>query len=357
MGIKQKTNLLIYLLVSLASVFAWRLALFPRITRPAGRTGVAIIGAGLEVQELVAEVNGNTRYHLEFRVVAEPHILVRGGWDEFVQNLTRSGSSLLVVDRENEAVRALLPRLYELTFVRHQIQFVDFNRMYEEVFDRVPLSLLRYEWFLEHITQDEAGFYSFCKRLIDLAGGVVMGIITLVATPFVYVAMRVEGSGPLFIAQERLGEGRGRMRAYKFRSMRFNNAASSDWVGEEKENKVTRVGNVLRKTSLDEFPQFLNILRGELSLIGPRNDIEGLGLRLADVIPYYNARYAVKPGITGWAQINQRYEQGHLSPQSIEETKMRLAYDFYYIKNRSLALDLVIALKTAKRMFFRVSSW
>src|SRR3989344_3110932 len=93
-GITPKTNLLIYLLVSLASVFAWRLALFPRITRPAGRTGVAIIGAGLEVQELVAEVNGNTRYHLEFRVVAEPHILVRGGWDEFVQNLTRSGSSL-----------------------------------------------------------------------------------------------------------------------------------------------------------------------------------------------------------------------------------------------------------------------
>ncbi len=356
-GIAPKTNLGIYLVVSLALIFAWRLALFPRLTKPSARDGAALVGSGPEVEELIAEVNGNPRYHLEFRVCVEPHTLVRGGWDEFVEKLAASGSSLLVVDTENDAVRALLPRIYELTFVKHRCQFVDLNRMYEEVFDRVPLSLLRYEWFLQNITPVEVSLYSLCKRLIDIVGAVAMGAVVLVVVPFVYIAMRLEGPGPLFITQERLGEGRSHMRVYKFRSMRFNNARSGDWVGEEKENSITRVGNILRKTSLDEFPQFINILRGELSLIGPRNDIEGLGLRLADVIPYYNARYAVKPGITGWAQINQQYEPGHLSPQSVEETKMRLAYDFYYIKNHSLALDLVIALKTAKRMFFRVSSW
>jgi lipopolysaccharide/colanic/teichoic acid biosynthesis glycosyltransferase len=117
------------------------------------------------------------------------------------------------------------------------------------------------------------------------------------------------------------------------------------------------VGDILRKTSLDEFPQCINILKGELSLIGPRNDIVGLGERLEQEIPYYGVRYIVKPGITGWAQINQQYEQGKLSPQSVEETKVRLAYDFYYIKHRSFAMDIVIALKTVKRMLFRVSSW
>ncbi len=141
---------------------------------------------------------------------------------------------------------------------------------------------------------------------------------------------------------------------YKLRSMRFSD--NGKWNGEG-ENKVTRVGNFLRKTSLDEFPQFINILKGELSLIGPRNDIKDLGARLGAAIPYYNIRYIVPPGITGWAQINQQYEQGSISPQSMEETKVRLAYDFYYIKNRSLVLDVVIALKTAKRMFFRVSNW
>jgi lipopolysaccharide/colanic/teichoic acid biosynthesis glycosyltransferase len=140
--------------------------------------------------------------------------------------------------------------------------------------------------------------------------------------------------------------------------MRMSKPASGEWTVEEKnDNPVTRVGHFLRQTSLDEFPQCINILRGELSLIGPRNDIEGLGKRLAQSIPYYMVRYMVRPGITGWAQINQQYEQGNISPQSVEETKMRLAYDFYYIKHRSIALDFVIALKTLKRMLFRISAW
>jgi lipopolysaccharide/colanic/teichoic acid biosynthesis glycosyltransferase len=134
----------------------------------------------------------------------------------------------------------------------------------------------------------------------------------------------------------------------------MNESASGSWVGES-HNSVTRVGSFLRRTSLDEFPQFMNILSGELSLIGPRNDIEGLGKRLAEALPYYRVRYLVRPGITGWAQVNQQYEPGNLSPQSIEETKMRLAYDFYYLKHRSFVLDILIALKTVKRMLFRLS--
>jgi lipopolysaccharide/colanic/teichoic acid biosynthesis glycosyltransferase len=182
-----------------------------------------------------------------------------------------------------------------------------------------------------------------------------MGIITILLVPFLWIAMRLEGSGPLLIGQDRIGLNGAHVRAYKFRSMRFSDAGV--WIKEGKENYVTKVGAFLRQTSLDEFPQFINILRGELSLIGPRNDIRALGDRLAEAVPYYNIRYVVKPGITGWAQINQQYEQGNISPQSVEETKTRLAYDFYYIKNRSLALDIVIALKTVKRMLFRVSSW
>jgi lipopolysaccharide/colanic/teichoic acid biosynthesis glycosyltransferase len=179
-----------------------------------------------------------------------------------------------------------------------------------------------------------------------------MGGIAVVLTPFIALFMRLEGPGPVFITQERIGRYGMPIRAYKFRSMRFSDEGK--WKGEG-ENKVTAVGAFLRLTSLDEFPQFINVLRGEVSLIGPRNDIRALGLRLGEAIPYYNMRYIVPPGITGWAQINQSYEPGNISPQSIEETKTRLAYDFYYIKNRSLALDIVIALKTVKRMLFRVA--
>jgi lipopolysaccharide/colanic/teichoic acid biosynthesis glycosyltransferase len=231
---------------------------------------------------------------------------------------------------------------------------VDFYQLDEEVFDRVPLSLLQYDWFLKNVSAPSSFFYPAAKRAVDIAGGLLMGLVTLAVLPFVALALRIEGRGPVFIRQERIGRFGERVFAYKFRSM--TSSDSGKWKGEG-DNEVTRVGAVLRQTSLDEFPQFLNILKGELSLIGPRNDIKDLGERLGAAIPYYNVRYIVPPGITGWAQINQQYEQKNISPQSIEETKTRLAYDFYYIKNRSFALDIVIALKTAKRMFFRVSNW
>jgi lipopolysaccharide/colanic/teichoic acid biosynthesis glycosyltransferase len=293
---------------------------------------------------------------MEFPVIEEPEALARD-FDLFAKKLQEARISMLVVDATNDALRPLLGRIYQLALVTHDYQFSDFYDVYEEVFDRVPLSLLEYDWFLKNVSDPASDFYAAAKRVIDIAGAIIMGFVTILILPFVYIALRLEGSGPLFIGQDRIGKNGIRVRAYKFRSMSFNDAASKDWVGEKKENKITKVGAFLRQTSLDEFPQFMNVLRGEVSLIGPRNDIEGLGKRLAEAIPYYNVRYIVKPGITGWAQINQQYEQGNISPQSIEETKTRLAYDFYYIKNRSLALDIVIALKTVKRMLFRVSSW
>ena len=140
------------------------------------------------------------------------------------------------------------------------------------------------------------------------------------------------------------------LRVYKFRTMSANE--NGVWLGESK-NIVTRVGAFLRKTSIDELPQVLNILRGEMSLIGPRNDIEGLAMRLAEEIPFYTIRTTIKPGITGWAQTHQQYTPGHISPQSVEETKIRLAYDLYYIKHRSVLLDLNIALRTVKTLLGR----
>ncbi len=350
-GIAPKTNLLLYLIVSLALILVWRLALFPRITRPVARERAALIGAGREMHELAEEVNGNSHYHLSFVLTATADEM-KADFEGFTKRLKDERVALLVIDAERDTIRPLLPNLYELAFVRPGYPVLDFHEVYEEVFDRVPLSLLEYDWFLKNLSGTEESFYLASKRLIDIAGGLLMGLITVLITPVLFLLMRLEGPGPVFITQERIGQYGARVRAYKFRSMRFSDEGK--WKGEG-ENKVTKLGTLLRLTSLDEFPQFINILKGEVSLIGPRNDIRALGDRLGEAIPYYNMRYIVKPGITGWAQINQKYEPGNISPQSIEETKVRLAYDFYYIKNRSLALDIVIALKTVKRMLFRVA--
>jgi lipopolysaccharide/colanic/teichoic acid biosynthesis glycosyltransferase len=357
LGIAPKTILVFYLIISLVGIFIWRLLLFPQFTRPTSRDKAAIIGEGAEVLELLKEVNGNVRYQLEFILTISPEELVND-FDATVQKLRDSRSTTLVVDTEHAALQKLLPQIYELAFVAPTFQFVDFYAMYEDVFDRVPLSLLQYDWFLKHVPATVSNFYEVGKRSIDIIGGMAMFLIMLAAIPLVFIALRIEGSGPLFIKQNRFGKNGSIIKTFKFRSMRYSDAGI--WKGESQggreANYVTRVGSVLRTTSLDEFPQCINILRGELSLIGPRNDIVALGERLSAAVPYYTIRYMVKPGITGWAQINQQYEQGNISPQSIEETKTRLAYDFYYIKNRSFVLDIVIALKTVKRMLFRVST-
>lgn len=351
-GIAPKTNLILYLFISLAGIFIWRLVIFPRITRPSSRDRAALIGDGPEVEELLKEVSSNPRYQVQFVAHFTPAQLA-ADFEECARELQRQSVTMLVVDTEHDGLRPLLARIYDLAFISPVYTFVDFYAMYEEVFDRVPLSLLQYDWFLKNVSTVASNFYEVGKRVIDIIGGLAMFLVLIIATPFVWIALRFEGPGPLFITQDRLGQNGVHVKTYKFRSMRYSD--SGKWKGEG-ENYVTKVGSVLRVTSLDEFPQCINILRGELSLIGPRNDIIGLATRLADALPYYRIRYIAKPGITGWAQINQQYEPGNISPQSIEETKMRLAYDFYYIKNRSFALDIIIALKTVKRMFFRVSS-
>lgn len=352
-GIAPKTNLAIYLVVSLLLIFLWRLALYPRISVKHTRERAVLIATGSDAEMLVSEVNGNPRYPIEFVDMRSP--------EEFLA-LSEEGRRALIPENVDAVVadiaacnaHGLLPVLYDLPKGVGNYDIVDFTDLYEEVFDRIPLSLLDQGWFLEHVTEEDPLWYSIPKRAIDIVGGLGMGLVTLIVLPFVWLALKLEGPGPLFIQQDRIGKRNSRMRVYKFRSM--SKVDNGTWKGES-ENKVTRVGEILRQTSLDEFPQFLNILKGDISLIGPRNDIEGLGRRLEAELPYYAMRYSVTPGITGWAQINQQYEQGNLSPQSVAETKVRLAYDFYYLKHRSLGLDLVIALKTIKRMFFRLSSW
>ena len=167
--------------------------------------------------------------------------------------------------------------------------------------------------------------------------------------------MRIEGKGDIFIIQERFGQYNKPVTVYKLRTMTSNFSASSTWRTEDEKlgNVPTKVGTFLRKISLDEVPQVWNIFKGNMSLIGPRNDIAGLGHRLAEEIPYYNLRNFVKPGVSGWAQTHQHYMGNNMSPQSLEETRMRLAYDLYYVKNRSILLDIEIALRTIKTVLSR----
>lgn len=354
-GIAPKTNLVLYLIVSSTLIIFWRIVLVPKFLRRK-RVPALLIAGGVEYKDLQDEINNNARYPFYFSdSLRIDHANGGSLSDQIFAKLKNPNLEYVVVDIHHRKLEQILPHLYKPIF--SNVRFIDARDLYEEIFERVPLSVLNDSQFVETLADTRTSpAYEVVKRLTDVMGALLMGLITLTISPILWLLMRLEGPGPLLITQDRMGQGGKRIHSYKFRSMTFNDKASAEWVGEGK-NTVTKLGAILRRISLDEFPQFINVLKGEISLIGPRNDIEGLAKRLADAIPYYEFRYMVKSGLTGWAQINQQYEPGNISPQSIEETKMRLAYDFYYIKNRSFMLDVMIALKTLKRMLFRMSSW
>ena len=355
-GIAPKTNLVIYFLLSVIFMTWWRMSLYNRIETKTKHRAL-LLADGPEAIELVDEINNNDRYNYYFvRIIDEQ---TAAGTEDFQNKLLsmieKEKIQIIVANPNGQYITAVLPKIFDLAFLRFKFTFLDFYKVYEDTFDRVPLSALRYEWFIAHVSQSKSIVYDFTKRAIDIVGSLILGLILLMMLPFIYLALRLEGKGELFISQERIGQFNQPVTVYKIRTMTENRSASATFLNEDAKegNVITKVGAVLRKLSVDELPQVWTILKGEMSLIGPRNDIKGLGERLAAEIPYYNIRNFVKPGVTGWAQTHQYYTGNNISPQSLDESKIRLAYDLYYVKNRSLLIDVDVALRTFKTLLSR----
>ena len=339
-GITPKTNLFIYLFISFIFIVTWRLYLFP-LLGSRKRQNALLIASGSEMLKLRDEINNNARYNFYFTSSLDLDTADRKDLEEYLyEHVKANNISIIVADTSSEKVSSVIPILYHLTFIQLRFKFLDFQKMYENIFDCVPLSLVKYNWFLNNVSWLPRITHDLAKRFIDIVFSVVLGIPSLLVYPFVVAAVKFGDKGPVFIIQERVGKDNRPIYIFKFRSMSIY----------EKE-KVTRVGNMLRKTRIDEFPQLWNVLKGDLSLIGPRPEMPHLAELYEKEIPYYNIRHFIQPGLSGWAQIH------HSKPPKFgaqyDGTKEKLSYDIFYIKNRSLLLDLYIGLKTIKTLFSR----
>jgi lipopolysaccharide/colanic/teichoic acid biosynthesis glycosyltransferase len=225
----------------------------------------------------------------------------------------------------------------------HGIEISTMPMVYEELLGRVPIFLLQSEWLLRSfVDQYHAnGFYEVTKRVLDILGGLIGFIFFVALFPLIAISVLIEGGFPILIKQNRLGKQGHEYQILKFRTMRKD--AESDGkarMATENDERVTKLGRFWRRSHLDELPQFMNVLTGEMSLVGPRAERPEFVKKLQQRIPFYRARLFVKPGLTGWAQINQRYAA------TIEETGVKLEYDLYYIKQRNLVLDFYILFRT-----------
>ncbi len=215
--------------------------------------------------------------------------------------------------------------------------------LYEEAFQRLPIRHLAATWLIQSF-MDQARksiYYQLGKRALDVVAALVGLALLAVMGPFIALIIVVESGWPVLFAQKRVGRHGHIFTVYKFRTMRpAAETTTNRWATDDELRRVTRFGKFLRKTHLDEFPQFLNVLWGQMSVVGPRPEQPKLVQELERQIPFYRARLLVKPGITGWAQINHGYAA------TLEGTVRKLEYDLYYIKHRNLAMDVLIILRT-----------
>ena len=228
------------------------------------------------------------------------------------------------------------------------IEVIDAPSFYEQVTGKLFLEGINPSWIIFSDGFKVTALRRIVKRALDVLLAIVGIILTLPLFPFIALAIRLDSPGPIFYRQQRVGEKEKNFNLYKFRTMRADaeNGTGAVWA-KEKDARVTRVGEFFRKSRIDELPQFFNILRGDMSLVGPRPERPEFVEKLKEIIPYYSERHFVKPGVTGWAQV--RYPYG----ASIEDAMEKLRYDLYYIKNISLSFDLMIILETIKVVLFR----
>ena len=340
-----------FLVIASFLTLGWR-AIYIRLYTSSGlMRRVLIMGAGKAGHSL-ADI---------YRKLSPPPFILLGFIDDDLRKKSKSyygfavlGTSEHLLDivedyRVSDIVVAINGEIKGETFqtiLDTQERGVEISRMpimYEELTQRVPIEHLESDWVIRSFVDQVrvSGTYELAKRIMDILGGFVGTLVFMLLFPFIAFAILVESGFPIFYSQTRLGKGGSVFRIYKFRTMKQDAEADGEAkAAVENDPRVTKVGNFLRKTRLDEMPQFLSVLQGEISLVGPRAERPELVAEYQKQIPFYRARLLVKPGLTGWAQINYGYVA------TIRETVVKLEYDLYYIKHRTLNMDMNIVLRT-----------
>jgi exopolysaccharide biosynthesis polyprenyl glycosylphosphotransferase len=248
-------------------------------------------------------------------------------------------NSIIILPDNLHSTPQVSQQLYELR--TRGVVFYNHKDFYELLLRRIYLSDLNELWFLENINYQEKRFYNFGKRIVDIILGFVGIFFFLISYPFCALVIKLTSQGPVLFVQERVGKQGRLFKVYKYRSM--NGGPTNTWTSVN-DPRITKVGKFLRKSRIDEWPQFINLLFGNISLVGPRPEQPHIVEDLKRQVPFYDERHLVKPGLTGWAQLN-------IYAGSLEESKLKLQYDLYYIKHRSFLFDLEIILKTIYYIF------
>ena len=345
-----------YLSINIA-LFVWRYAYISLIATPRFFKRVLIVGDGSQV-ELIASVlhKADPNYKVIGFVNTESRDykpLEIGGISEFDGNNLQQViedhfvSEIVVSAPEANGIgRAMYNEL--LALVESGFQIREYTQVYEELSKRVPVQHVDKDFYryFPFSRSNQNKLYLFFHRVLDLLFSLIGLFFGLLISPIILIGNLVGNRGPLFYTQERVGRNGKPFKIIKLRTMIVDAEKHGAQYATAKDVRITKFGKFLRKSRFDEVPQFINVIKGHMSVIGPRPERPVFVKELSEIIPFYEIRHIVKPGVTGWAQVNAKYGVTHA------DALEKLQYDLYYIKRRSLFLDISIVIKTLSTIIF-----
>ena len=336
----------------IAFLVSWRLLYNVVISRRLFTSKALMVGAGELAGDLLRAVKDRTDLSYDIRGIfshsQEPSALdetngipVHQGFDGLCDMAEAEEASSIIVALDDR--RGVMPYKELLNCKLRGVSVIDGESFYERITGKLLVEKINPSWLIFSEGFRKSSLSRFLKRVTGL---IMSGILLVLLSPLMLLAamaIKLDSPGPVIFSQDRVGENGEIFRLHKFRSMRMDAEKESGpvWATED-DPRITRVGRVLRKLRIDELPQVWNVLKGEMSFVGPRPERPFFVEKLRQKVPYYDERFTVKPGITGWAQVMYGYGA------SEEDALEKLKYDLYYIKNMSFALDLVVIFHTLK---------
>lgn len=347
-NISPKTILFLTIILGYGLSYLWRLIYNKYINNSNLTTNIIFVGYTPESQELLKIIENYPERGYHIQAIFDPENKIKSEDYPFfiieneLENINHYKSDLIIIAPHIKTDEAATKKLYQTMLTDTKI--VDLSSFYELITGRIPPATFSEAWFLDHLKVN-LPIYDRIKSVTDFLTGIIIGIIFIVLFPFIFLATKISSPGPIFFSQKRVGKNNKIFTLYKFRSMYVLNAdGSAETHGAQfatkDDKRITPIGKFLRKSRLDELPQCLNLLKREITLIGPRPERPEIVEELTKRMPFYTLRHVIKPGLTSWAVIHQNYTD------TMETSLEKLQYDLYYIKNRSFLLDISILLRT-----------
>ncbi len=328
-GISPKMNLVINVVIFGALFIGWRRVFFAIFSKHF-RKDVLILGENEKSQDLAQAIKNNP--HIGYNFV---------GFIEDVSDMERiEGVGAVVVAKDFHLDSKHIHHL-----MCSDTEIMNIVEAYEKIFLKVPIEFINEEWFIKNIKNSRKVFYYKLKRFFDVLISTLVFVVALPFMLFIAMGIKIEDGRGVFYKQKRVGLYNKTFYLYKFQTYIANAEQHGAEWSQENDPRITRFGKFLRYTHLDELPQILNVLRGDISLVGPRPERPEFVTPLEKEIPYFDLRHVIKPGVTGWAQVKFKYAG------TVLESYQKFEYDMYYAKNQNLFMDFGIIFRTIQKLF------